>query len=104
MTVHNSVETLGYPSRTKAIIALYEQRIEQREIVRRIGCSRYAVSSVICAYRKKTGRYIEPESVAPPTPRRAAIFDIEYSPAAYARLNYRKSVSGAREALEAMSR
>lgn len=95
------IPTNGHPTRKAAIIDLYERRVQQKEIVRQLGCSRNAVSQVIHDYRQKTGRYVEPIKVPRRTPA-PPMLDIRETPGGYRWLNYRKSVSGARAALEAM--
>jgi hypothetical protein len=96
------VPTNGHPTRKAAIIDLYEQGVQQKEIVKRLACSRNSVSSVIHEYRVKTGRYIDPVEVQPPMPRAPSLPDITETSMGYRWLNYRKSTKGAREALAAM--
>lgn len=97
--MRNSIPTNGHRTRREAIIELYEARVQQKEIARQLGCSPNVVSRDIYEYRVKTGRVVEPLEVS-----RAADWDPEIaeSPSAFRMKNYRKSVAGARAALEAM--
>lgn len=97
------VPTNGHPSRKAAVIELYELRVQQKEIAIRLGITRNDVSRSIWEYRQKTGRYIEPVKTAPKQ-RQAELRDIRETPTAYRWLNYRKSVKGARAALEALGK
>jgi transposase-like protein len=104
MTARHSIPTNGHPTRKAAIIDLYEQGVQQKEIARQLECSRNSVSQVIHDYRQKTGRYIDPVNVTPPARKRKAMREpASFKPRSYAMFNYRKSVAGARQALEAMS-
>ena len=96
------IPTNGHPTRKAAILELYEARVQQKEIARRLGCTRNAVSQTIHDYRQKTGRYIEPECVLPPKPRSPSLPDIRGTMTGYRWLNYRKSTQGARAALRAL--
>lgn len=96
------IPTNGHPTRKAAVIELYEAGVQQKEIVKRLGCTRNAVSQIIFDYRQKTGRYIEPKRIEPPKEPEAPLIDIRESPGDWCWLNYRKSVAGARAALEAM--
>lgn len=96
------IPTNGHPTRRAAIIDLYEQGVQQKEISKRLDCSRNSVSSVIHDYRVRTGRYIEPVLVEPPLPRRPLESDVAETARGYRWFNYRKSINGAREALRAM--
>lgn len=99
----NSVPTNGHPTRTAAIIALYEGKVQQKLIAERLGISRNSVSQAIHDYRVKTGRYIEPEIVEPTRRRSPSLpCDFDIRPISYRMMNYQKSVKGAREALRAM--
>lgn len=90
------IPTLGYASQTAAIIALYEARVEPREIALRTGAPVNSVHRALRVYRVRTGRMIEPlrtmaraESLAPDTGAmtRMAVFQ--------------RSTDGARATLEA---
>lgn len=99
----NAVPTNGHPSRTAAIIALYEEKVQQKLIAERLGISRNSVSQAIHDYRVKTGRYIDPEIIAPVRPRSPSLPEAqEVCSRNYRLLNHQKSVRGAREALRAM--
>lgn len=97
-----AIPTNGHPTRKAAIIDLYERKVQQKVIAQQLGCSRNAVSSTIHDYRQKTGRFIEPEHIAPPKMRLDTFADSAETQRGYRLLNYRKSIKGAREALLAM--
>lgn len=95
------IPTNGYPTRYAAIVALYEARVQQKQIAIQLNCTRNSVSSVIHDYRVKTGRYITPEKVLPKAPRSPSLPEETGTAMGYRWLNYRKSTKGAREALKA---
>lgn len=92
------IQTLGYPSQQAAVIALYEQGHAPALISQMTGIPRNSVNRSIHKCRTKFGRVVKATKVAPreeplaPEPR----FDD------WRMRNYRKAVSGARMALEAM--
>lgn len=100
------VPTNGHPTRKAAIIELYEAGMQQKLIAAKLGCSRHNVSQTIFDYRQKTGRYVETVITEPRKFSRPSVREHvgprEPTRAGYRLLNYRKSTSGAREALRAM--
>lgn len=93
---------LGFPNCKEAIIALYEQGVEPRQIAKILDTSVNYVSSKICYYRKKTGRYVKPVKAmaeAPPITQEIWIDDEDKRRMKF----YNKARKGAKMALEMMN-
>lgn len=93
-----AIPTLGFPTQKDAVIALYEQGHAPSLIAHEIGASRNSVTRAIHDYRVKTGRMIPATQKMPQQP--ALLPEPRYED--WRMRNYRKAVSGARMALEAM--
>jgi hypothetical protein len=53
-----SKPTLGYPSRTKAVEALWDQGFDYRQIAERTGISDGAAAALLTAVRKRRGKVV----------------------------------------------
>lgn len=91
--------TLGYPSQKDAIIALYDEGNDPLDIAETVGTSINSVHRVLSQLRKRRGLSVVPKRRKPARMTLA----VEAWPKTahdWRMLNYRRSVSAAREALE----
>lgn len=96
-----SIPTLGYPSQSDAVIALYDQGMEASGIAEAVGASINSVHRVLAKMRKARG--IQVNRSKPRKSRQRS--DVETWPATshgWRVLNHQKSTSAARAALEAL--
>lgn len=101
MSDNHTIPTLGYPSQSAAVRALYEQGYEAADIAEMVGASTNSVHRSLAEMRRKQG-------IAAPQrrgrPRRVSLA-VEVWPKTahqWRLMNHQKATAGAREALEAM--
>lgn len=93
--------TLGYPSQSAAIVALYLDGIAPSVIARRTDASINSVTRSIRDYRKKTGVDVPVKEPVPRGKKGAGCYQ-SISRNDWRMRNYLRSIHGARQALEAI--
>lgn len=99
------IPTLGYPSQKDAVVSLYEQRVEPRQIAKRTGINPNSVHRYIHQYRVATGRYVVPDRITPkaePIPLDGFVWGMDEDDRRMA--VYRRAVTGARRALRSLAK